>query len=145
MAFATGLYSGYLPKAPGTWGSLAGLLLFLPLRTLPLPVYGAVVLALLILGISAAGAAEKILDQSDPGVVVIDEIVGILITLFAAPDKPWIWLAGFLIFRFFDILKPFPIRLIDQRFKGGYGIMFDDVMAGLYSLIVLQAVLLFIE
>lgn len=145
MAFASGLYSGYLPKAPGTWGSIAGLLLFMTIRHQTPPVYGAVIIALLLLGIPAAGEAEKILDQADPGIVVIDEIVGMLITLFAAPDKPWFWLTGFVIFRIFDIFKPFPIRLIDQRLNGGYGIMLDDVMAGIYSLAVLQLIRLMIQ
>jgi phosphatidylglycerophosphatase A len=138
MLIATGCYSGYLPKAPGTWGSLVGLLLFYLLHTISLPVYLAVVAGLFVLGSFAAGEAEKILDNQDPGVVVIDEIVGMLITMIAVPATAVNMILGFIIFRIFDIAKPFPVNLFDQRFHGGLGIMLDDVMAGIYSLIILQ-------
>ena len=144
MAIATGLYSGYLPKAPGTWGSLVGLLLFFLLHTLSLPVYLAVVAGLFVVGSFAAGEAEKILDNRDPGLVVIDEIVGILITMIAVPATPLAMALGFILFRIFDILKPFPVNFFDQRFHGGLGIMLDDVMAGIYSLIILQFLLHFV-
>ncbi len=144
MAIATGLYSGYLPKAPGTWGSLVGLLLFFLLHTLSLPVYLAVVAGLFVVGSFAAGEAEKILDNRDPGLVVIDEIVGILITMIAVPATPLAMGLGFILFRIFDILKPFPVNFFDQRFHGGLGIMLDDVMAGIYSLIILQLLLRFV-
>ena len=134
MLIATGFYSGYLPKAPGTWGSLVGLLLFFLLHTLSLPVYLAVVAGLFVVGSFAAGEAEKILDNRDPGLVVIDEIVGILITMIAVPATPLAMALGFILFRIFDILKPFPVNFFDQRFHGGLGIMLDDVMAGIYSL-----------
>ncbi len=144
MIIATGLYSGYLPKAPGTWGSLVGLLLFLMLQFLSLKIYLAVVAGLFVIGTFAAGEAEKILDNRDPGIVVIDEIVGMLITMIAVPATPLAMALGFILFRLFDILKPFPIRLVDQRFHGGLGIMLDDVMAGIYSLIILQIIIRFI-
>ena len=144
MAIATGFYSGYLPKAPGTWGSLVGLLLFFLLHTLSLPVYLAVVAGLFVVGSFAAGEAEKILDNRDPGLVVIDEIVGILITMIAVPATPITMAIGFILFRIFDILKPFPVNFFDQRFHGGLGIMLDDVMAGIYSLIILQLLVRFI-
>jgi phosphatidylglycerophosphatase A len=144
MAIATGLYSGYLPKAPGTWGSVVGLILYFFLRTLSLPAYLTTVGVLLVVGTFAAGSAEKIMDRKDPGQVVIDEIVGMLITLAAAPAQPLVWLLGFGLFRFFDIIKPFPIHWIDKRIQGGVGIMMDDVVAGLYSFLVLQGLLLFL-
>lgn len=144
MFIATGCYSGYLPKAPGTWGSLVGLALFFVLQMLSLPVYLAVVAAIFLIGIFAAGEAEKIMDNRDPGIVVIDEIVGMLITMIAVPATPLAMVSGFILFRIFDILKPFPIRLVDQRFHGGLGIMLDDVLAGIYSLIVLHLVIRFI-
>ena len=134
MFIATGCYSGYLPKAPGTWGSLVGLALFFLLHTLSLEVYLAVVTGIFIIGTFAAGEAEKIMDRKDPGLVVIDEIVGMLITMIAIPATPLAMALGFVLFRIFDIWKPFPIRLIDQRFHGGLGIMLDDVVAGIYSL-----------
>ena len=144
MLIATGFYSGYLPKAPGTWGSLVGLLLFFLLHTLSLEVYLAVVAGIFVLGTFAAGEAEKIMDRKDPGLVVIDEIVGMLITMIAIPATPLAMGLGFILFRIFDIWKPFPIRLIDQRFHGGLGIMLDDVVAGIYSLIILQLAIRFI-
>ena len=140
MAIATGLYSGYLPKAPGTWGSLVGVLLYLLLAGLSLPACLLVIAALLIIGTFTPGEAEKILNQEDPKVVVIDEIAGMLITLAGTRPEPLLLLAGFLLFRFFDILKPFPINLIDQRLHGGLGIMLDDVVAGLFSLALLQGI-----
>lgn len=134
MVIATGFYSGYLPKAPGTWGSLVGLFLFFMLHTLSLPVYLAVVAGLFLVGSFAAGEAEKIMDHKDPGLVVIDEIVGMLITMIAVPATPLTMALGFILFRIFDIAKPFPINLVDQRLHGGIGIMLDDVIAGFYSL-----------
>ncbi len=139
MFIATGGGSGYLPKAPGTWGSLVGVLLWLALGRLRLAAYLAVVLALLVMGVIAAGAAEKIVDRPDPGLVVIDEIVGQLIVLTAAPLQLPVVVAGFALFRFFDILKPFPVGWLDRHIHGGLGIMLDDVMAGLYGLLALQA------
>ena len=144
MLIATGCYSGYLPKAPGTWGSLVGLLLFLLLQPLDLLPYLTVVLVLFIAGTLAAGEAEKILDNRDPGVVVIDEIVGMLITMSGVPLTPLTLLLGFVLFRFFDIAKPFPVNFFDSRFHGGLGIMLDDVVAGLYSLVFLHILLRFV-
>lgn len=138
---ATGCYSGYLPKAPGTWGSLVGLLLFFLLHGLSLPVYLAVTAGLFVVGSFAAGEMEKILDNRDPGVVVIDEIVGMLIAMIAVPATPLAMVLGFVLFRIFDIAKPFPVNFFDQRFHGGLGIMLDDVIAGIYSLVALQLVL----
>lgn len=138
---ATGCYSGYLPKAPGTWGSLVGLLLFFLLHGLGLPVYLAVTAGLFVVGSFAAGEMEKILDNRDPGVVVIDEIVGMLIAMIAVPATPLAMVLGFVLFRVFDIAKPFPVNFFDQRFHGGLGIMLDDVIAGIYSLVALQLVL----
>ena len=144
MFISTGCYSGYLPIAPGTWGSLVGLVLFFLLHNLSTPVYLAVTAAIFLIGIFAAGETEKIMDRKDPGLVVIDEIAGMLVTMIAAPAAPMIMILGFILFRIFDILKPFPIRLIDQRIHGGLGIMLDDIVAGLYSLIILQLAIRFI-
>ena len=138
MFIATGAGSGYLPKAPGTWGTLVGLLLWWPLAGLSLTAYLATVAVLCIVGVASAGAAEKILDRGDPGVVVIDEIVGVLIALAAVPLHPVAALAGFALFRLFDIAKPFPVGWVDRHLHGGLGIMLDDVAAGLYALLVLH-------
>lgn len=138
MGIATGFGAGYLPKAPGTWGSLLALPLHFFLRQLPPGPYALALVGIFFVAVITAGQAEKILDRKDPGVVVIDEVIGMLITLIGAPDNPLIWLLGFGLFRLFDIFKPFPIRIIDQRINGGMGIVLDDVLAGVYSLIVLQ-------
>jgi len=138
MFIATGAGSGYLPKAPGTWGSLVGVLLWLPLSRLEIIPYLAVVAGLFVLGVIGAGAAEKILDRPDPSIVVIDEIVGQLIALCFLPPHPAAPLAAFLLFRFFDILKPFPVGWIDRHLHGGLGIMLDDVVAGIYALLALH-------
>jgi phosphatidylglycerophosphatase A len=144
MIIATGFYSGYLPKAPGTWGSIVGLALFFLVQFLGIKLYITVVACLLLIGIYAAGEAEKIMDRKDPGLVVIDEIVGMMITMIAAPATPLIMVLGFILFRFFDILKPFPIRLVDRSFNGGLGIMLDDILAGIYSLLILQIIIRYI-
>lgn len=138
MTIATGFGVGYLPKAPGTWGSLLALPLHFFLRQLAPGPYALALVGIFFLAVITTGQAEKILDRKDPGVVVIDEVIGMLITLIGAPDNPLLWLLGFALFRLFDIFKPYPIRLIDQRINGGLGIVLDDVLAGIYSFIVLQ-------
>ena len=140
LAIATGLYSGKIPKAPGTWGSLFALLPWFFCRNLAFPHYAAVLAALFIIGFLTAGSAEKIIDTPDPGCIVIDEILGVFITLTAAPNHPAAWLLGFILFRFFDIVKPFPVSWVDNHLHGGIGIMMDDVIAGIYALICLQII-----
>ena len=144
MAVATGCWVGMIPKAPGTWGSLAAFIPWFFIKDLPLPIYLAVVSASFVVGFFAAGSAEKILDRPDAGPIVIDEIVGMFIALTLAPNHPVAWLLGFLLFRIFDILKPFPVSWFDQRIHGGIGIMMDDVIAGIYALISLQVIWLII-
>jgi len=138
MALATGFYVGLIPKAPGTWGSLAAFLPWFFLKDLPLPAYLAVLLFVFTVGFFVSGSAEKILDHADAGPIVIDEILGMFITLTLAPPYPAAWILGFILFRLFDIFKPFPASWFDQRIHGGIGIMMDDVVAGLYSLASLQ-------
>jgi len=140
---ATGLGAGYFPVAPGTAGSAVGLALVIAFRQISLKPLGlAVSLAalagvLFTAGIWSAEKAEKEFGRVDPGQVVIDEVVGQIITFVATPRVNWAGLiAGFILFRAFDIVKPFPARRA-ERFPGGWGIMVDDVVAGLYSLIVL--------
>jgi len=137
LGFGTGL----APKAPGTFGTLAGIPLYWLLQPLPLAGYLAVTLLLGLLGIWLCGHTARALGVHDHGGIVWDEIVGLLITLIAVPPD-WRWLlAGFLLFRLFDILKPWPIRWLDRRVGGGFGIMIDDVLAGLFALICLHGLI----
>jgi phosphatidylglycerophosphatase A len=94
--------------------------------------------ALFVVGTLCAGSTEKIVNRADPGLVVVDEIVGQLLALLAAPHHPLAALLAFLVFRLFDTLKPFPAGWLDRHIHGGLGIMLDDVVAGLYSLLLLQ-------
>ncbi|MGW8195417.1 MAG: phosphatidylglycerophosphatase A family protein, partial [Desulforhopalus sp.] len=138
MALATGLYVGNIRKAPGTWGSLAAFVPWILARELAPAAYLLLLVLLFVLGFFVAGSAEKILDRPDAGCIVIDEILGMFVTLFAAPAHPAAWLLGFILFRIFDIFKPFPVSWFDQRIHGGIGIMMDDVIAGLYAWVTLQ-------
>jgi phosphatidylglycerophosphatase A len=138
MAIATGFGLGYLPKAPGTWGTLLALPIHYLIVQLPLRGYISAIAIIIVIAILSAGAAEKIMDKPDPGSVVIDEVAGMLIAMIAIPAHPVAWLLAFGLFRLFDILKPFPVNFFDQRFHGGLGIVLDDLMAGLYALASLQ-------
>lgn len=140
VALATGLYSGKIPFAPGTWGSAFALIPWYFCRGLSLANYLIVMAVLFVVGFLTAGSAEKILDRPDPGAIVIDEIMGMFITLTLAPNHPVAWLLGFILFRIFDVLKPFPVSWLDTHLHGGIGIMMDDVMAGIYALICLQLI-----
>ncbi len=140
MALATGFYVGMIPRAPGTWGSLAAFLPWFFIKDLTLPAYLTVLATVFILGFFVSGSAEKILDRPDAGPIVIDEILGMFITLTLAPPHPAAWILGFILFRIFDIFKPFPVSWFDQRVHGGMGIMMDDVVAGIYALGSLQLI-----
>lgn len=140
MFIATGAGTGYLPKAPGTWGSMLGIGLWFGLRHLEPASYVGITLVLFVIGTVCAGSAEKIVDHADPGIIVIDEIVGQMIALTAAPHHPLAVLSAFLLFRFFDILKPFPVGWLDRHIHGGLGIMLDDVIAGLYALLLVHLI-----
>ncbi len=144
MFIATGAYTGYLPKAPGTWGTLVALPLNLLLLLLPGQGYAISLAVILVLAVYTAGAAEKILDRKDPGAIVIDEIIGMLITLIGAPANPVVWLMAFLLFRLFDILKPWPVSWADRHLNGGLGIVMDDLLAGVYAWLCLRGVLFLI-
>ncbi|MDH3347316.1 MAG: phosphatidylglycerophosphatase A [Desulfobulbaceae bacterium] len=138
LFIATGAGSGYLPKAPGTWGSLVGVFIWLFICKLTPLSYFTIIGILFVIGVFAAGGTEKIVDRGDPGLVVIDEIVGQLIALALMPTHVLTAIIGFALFRLFDILKPFPVSWLDDHLHGGLGIMLDDVAAGIYALIVMQ-------
>jgi phosphatidylglycerophosphatase A len=136
---ATGFGTGNVSMAPGTFGSVSGLLLCY-FNSLINPGHGALVIAgFCVFAIRIAGEAERYLDQKDPGCIVIDEMAGIMIALWGLPFNIAICLAGFLLFRLFDITKPFPIRMLENRVPGGFGIVLDDVMAGVFANLALRA------
>ncbi|UTF50865.1 phosphatidylglycerophosphatase A [Desulfomicrobium sp. ZS1] len=131
--------AGRMPKAPGTWGSLVAAILA-PFLFLPLPIWGRIVVLLLLFpfGSWCAGKAEKSMCCKDPSCVVVDELWGQWITLLplAVSDTLWI-IPAFLFFRLFDITKPWPVRASERWLPGGWGIMIDDGLAGLYALMTL--------
>jgi len=136
---AFGLGSGCVPRAPGTFGTLMAVALYLPLARLDLPWYLAVLVVASVAGIWICGRTSRDLGVHDHGGIVWDEFAGFWLTMTAAPPGwPWI-IAGFLLFRLFDIWKPWPIGWLDRRVGGGLGIMLDDLVAGLFALLVLQA------
>jgi phosphatidylglycerophosphatase A len=133
---------GYVPVGPGSVGAALGVVLVVVLARLPEPhrwvsaAVGAVAVVILALGVPAASAAEAYFGRKDPGHVIIDEVLGQMITLMADPRSGWKALAAaYVIFRVFDVIKPFPARRL-ERLRGGWGIMLDDVAAGVWGLAV---------
>ena len=136
-----GLGSGLSPFAPGTCGTLVAIPLYLLLAQLPLWYYLGAVVVTFAIGVYLCGYTSKALGEHDHGGIVWDEFVGFWITMIAVPVT-WQWiLAGFVLFRLFDIVKPWPVKVADAKMKGGFGIMFDDLLAALYALICLQIAL----
>lgn len=135
---ACGFGSGLAPKAQGSFGSLAALLPWLLLRQLPLPLYALVLVLSFALGVWACNVAGRALGVDDHRSLVWDEFVGQWIALVPALLAPW-WAvaAGFVLFRLFDVTKPWPISWLDRHLKGGLGVMVDDVVAGVFAAVVL--------
>ncbi len=135
---AFGFGSGLAPFAPGTFGTVVGVGLYWLLAGLSLPYYLLVLVVVSVAGIWICGRTAEDLKTHDHSGIVWDEIAGYLVTMIAAPVG-WQWmLIGFLLFRFFDVLKPWPISWLDRRVEGGLGIMVDDLLAGVFSLVLLQ-------
>jgi phosphatidylglycerophosphatase A len=134
------LFIGYLPLVPGTFGSLAGVGLFYALRGVTAVNYFLFILGIVALGLVTSGRMESLLNKKDPRCVVIDEVAGMLLALSFMPHDFKIIFLGFLVFRILDTLKPYPaIRL--QNMHGAVGIMGDDLVAGIYTNLVLQVIL----
>lgn len=139
---AYGFGAGLSPKAPGTVGTLVAIPLYYLMQPLSLWLYLAVIVIAFIAGIWICQQAVKWLNQEDPSAVVWDEFVGYWVTMIAAPAG-WQWmLMGFILFRLFDIWKPWPVSIADRKLHGGFGIMLDDVIAGVYALGALQLIAL---
>ncbi len=138
----TGFGAGLIPYAPGTAGTLVAIPIYLFIAPLSPAIYAGVVILLFALGVAMCRQAERQFAIYDHPAVVWDEIVGYLVTMFLVPVH-WVWVVvGFGLFRLFDIWKPFPIRALEHRVRGGLGTMLDDVVAGLYAWLVLQGSLL---
>jgi len=136
---ALGLGTGLSPRAPGTAGTLLAVPLYWLLRDLPLITYAAILVAGFVTGVGLCGYAARRLGVADHPAIVWDEIIGFGITMIGAPvGWPWV-IAGFVLFRCFDIIKPWPIGWLDRRVKGGLGVMLDDLMAGLFACACIKA------
>ena len=135
-----GFGSGLMPKAPGTYGTIAAIPIYWMMKDLSLAIYLTITLVAFIAGIWICQQSADWLGKDDPSAVVWDEIVGYLITMIAAPSG-WQWIVlGFVLFRLFDIVKPWPISWADKSLHGGLGIMVDDVIAGLFAWATMQII-----
>ena len=141
VALATWGGVGFCPGAPGTVGTAAAIPLFVVLSLLPHAIYLAILLVIALLACWVAGRAEKILDDKDSSVIVIDEVVGYLVAMALIPASWASVLVGFIVFRLFDIIKPPPIRFLEKSIPGGYGVVLDDAVAGVYAHVVVRIVL----
>lgn len=137
---AVGFGSGLAPKAPGTFGTLAAIPLFLLLSLLSSIFYLAAVIFISIVGIYICGKAAEDVGVHDHPAIVWDEFAGFLITMIMVPVSWQTIAVGFILFRFFDIVKPWPISFIDKKISGGLGIMLDDILAGIFALIIMHLI-----
>jgi phosphatidylglycerophosphatase A len=137
--------SGLSPTAPGTIGTLAGLVFAVPIVALPFWAGALVVTGAFLIGVYLCGETSRRLGLHDHGGIVWDEFVGIWLVLLFVPFEPLWWLAAFSLFRLFDILKPWPIGWLDRRLGGGLGIMIDDVLAAIYAVILLAGAQLWVN
>ncbi len=137
---ALGFGSGLAPKAPGTFGTLMAIPLFLCISGFTAIGYGIIVVLMSIAGIYLCEKAAKEIGVHDHPAIVWDEFVGFLITMFMVPVSWQSVVSGFILFRLFDIFKPWPISVADKKLSGGFGIMFDDILAGLASLAIMHII-----
>jgi len=138
LVFATGLGAGYSPVASGTVGTAVAIPIFILLSQWGDPAVLAGMTVIAVLGVPAAAHMERTLGVSDPGKVVIDEIAGYLLTMAGSPATAGHIIAGFFLFRFFDVVKPPPVRQAEKNLHGGLGVVVDDLLAGAYAWIVLR-------
>ena len=138
---ATWFGTGLSPFAPGTVGTLGAIPLYLALVRLPFPLYLATLVAFVFLSAWVAGMAQDLYGAKDPGKIVIDEVAGYLVTMAGAPADWQSVILGFLLFRFFDVVKVPPARFFDRQVKSGWGVVLDDVVAGLYACAALHLIL----
>ena len=138
LFLATGFFIGTVPFAPGTFGSIIGLPICFLISRLDILIGVICTVLFILFAIWVAAAAEKVLKKRDAGEIVIDEIAGLIVTFIGLPFTLKTVIAGFIIFRTFDILKPFPIRFLEKKVAGGSGVVLDDVLAGLYANLIIR-------
>lgn len=140
---ATFFYVGLIPIAPGTFGTLAAIPLFYIISGLPLYLY--LLITLVVIGVSvwASNIAEGIYGKTDPGQIVADEVAGYLVTMILIPPTAMNIIVGFILFRLFDIVKPPPVRSF-ERMHGGWGVVIDDVAAGVYACVCMHVIVRFL-
>lgn len=139
-AVSTVFFIGYLPLVPGTFGSIFGVGVFFLLKGVAALTYFLFIIGMIALGLITSGRTERLLNKKDPGCIVIDEVAGMLIALSFMPHDLKIIFLAFLIFRILDTLKPFPAGRL-QHWQGSGGVMSDDLIAGIYTNIVLLLIL----
>ncbi len=142
LFLATGFFSGKVPIAPGTFGTIAAVPFAFFYLVIPMSFHGIYCVGFILTAVFLADKAAKILREKDPGCIVIDEMAGYVVALSLVPVQASTLVAGFFIFRFFDIVKPGPVRYFERNFSGGAGIVLDDVMAGVFTAFVLKLIYL---
>jgi phosphatidylglycerophosphatase A len=142
LLLATGLGVGYSPVAPGTLGTLIAIPVYYFLSNILSPIYEITLVGFFFLSVWTSENAERLYGKKDDQKIVIDEIMGFLITMLWVPRTLLFVIIAFFLFRFFDILKPFPIHRLEKGFKGGFGVVLDDVVAGIYGNIILHLITL---
>jgi phosphatidylglycerophosphatase A len=140
LLLATGFGVGYFPLAPGTAGTLVGIPIYYFLSDIPSPLYEITLMGFFFLSVWISENAEAFFGKKDDPRIVIDEVMGFLITMLWLPKTILFIILGFFLFRFFDIVKPFPIRHLERQLKGGFGVVLDDVMAAIYANIILHLI-----
>lgn len=137
---AFGFGSGLAPIAPGTFGTLVAVPLYLAASSLQWPAYFALTVFMMLAGVWICGRCERTLNVQDHSGIVWDEFVGFFVTMLAVPASATTVVAGFLLFRVFDVWKPWPVRYFDRHVHGGFGVMLDDLLAGIYAGAVLHVI-----
>jgi phosphatidylglycerophosphatase A len=141
LMFATGFGAGYSPIAPGTLGTLVAIPIYYFLSEIPFPLYEITLTGFFFLAVWVSEKTEAVLGKKDDPRIVIDEMMGFLVAMLWVPKTPLFILVGFILFRFFDILKPFPIRRF-EKVRGGFGVVLDDVMAGIFANVILRFIMI---
>ncbi len=141
LFLATGFYVGYIPIAPGTFGTLAGLPFCLLFAMVSVRTAVFMIVFFSAAAVLAAHQAEKYLEKKDSGLIVIDEMVGIAVTFLMIPFTAETAVLGFYIFRILDIVKPYPIKMLEKKIQGGLGVVLDDIVAGIFGNLILRGIL----